>query len=92
MSHAIPQSVYTDCRKHSKGRIDFNNFNTFNNVIKDLNISYVRNGIETTLTIKDDHYDNMPYNLADMFEKVIRESDANPQTVIENLKSAFEYD
>ena len=61
-------------------------------MIQDLKISYVCNGIETTLTIKDDHYDNMPYNLADMFEKVIRESDANPQTVIENLKSAFEYE
>ena len=61
-------------------------------MIQDLKISYVCNGIETTLTIKDDHYDNMPYNLADMFEKVIRESDANPQPVIENLKSAFEYD
>ena len=44
------------------------------------------------LTIKDNYADNIPYNLADMFEKVIRESDANPQTVIENLKSAFEYD
>ena len=32
MSCAIPQSVYTDCRKHLKSRIDFNNFNTFNNV------------------------------------------------------------
>lgn len=55
-------------------------------MIQDLTISYVANGIETTLTIKDDHYDNLPYNLADIFEKVIRESDANPQTVIENLK------
>ena len=61
-------------------------------MIQDLTISYVCNGIETTLTIKDEHYDNMPYNLADMFEKVIRESDANPQIVIENLKSAFEND
>ena len=61
-------------------------------MIQDLTISYVCNGVKTTLTIEDDHYDNMPYNLADIFEKVIRESDANPQTVIENLKSAFEYD
>ena len=61
-------------------------------MIHNLTISYVRTGIETTLTIKDEHYDNMPYNLADIFEKVIRESDANPQTVIENLKSAFEYE
>ena len=61
-------------------------------MIENLTISYVCNGIETTLTIEDDHYDNMPYNLAYMFEKVIRESDANPQMVIENLKSAFEYE
>lgn len=61
-------------------------------MFEDLTISYVNNGIETTLTIKDDCYDNMPYNLADMFEKVIRESNANPQIVIEKLKTAFEYD
>ena len=61
-------------------------------MIENLMITYVCNGIETTLTIKDEHYDNMPYNLADIFEKVIRESDANAQIVIENLKSAFKYD
>lgn len=61
-------------------------------MIQDLTISYVCEGIETTLTIKDDHYDNLPYNLADMFEKVIREAAANPQIVIENLKNAFEYE
>lgn len=61
-------------------------------MIQDLTISYVCNGIETTLTVKDEHYDNLPYNLAEMFEKVILESDANPQTVIEQLKSAFEYE
>lgn len=61
-------------------------------MIQDLTISYVCNGIETTLTIKDEHYDNMPYNLADMFVKVIRESDANPQIVVDGLKRAFEND
>ena len=61
-------------------------------MIQNLKISYVCNSIETTLTIKDNCSDNMPYNLADMFEKVIRESNANPQIVIENLKNAFEYD
>lgn len=61
-------------------------------MIQDLTISYVCNGIETTLIIKDEHYDNLPYNLADMFEKVIVESDANPQIVIDELKSAFEYE
>ena len=61
-------------------------------MIQDLTISYVSNGIETALTIKDDYSDNIPYNLAYMFEKVIRKSNANPQIVIENLKSAFEYE
>ena len=61
-------------------------------MISALTICYVCNGIETTLTIKDEHYDNMPYKLADMFAKLIRESDANPQIVIDNLKNAFEYD
>ena len=61
-------------------------------MIQDLTISYISNGIKTNLTIEDEHYDNMPYKLADMFEKVIRESDANPQIVIENLKGVFEYD
>ena len=61
-------------------------------MIQDLTISYVCNGIKTNLTIEDEHYDNMAYKLADMFEKVIRESDANPQIVIENLKNAFEYE
>ena len=59
-------------------------------MIEDLTIRYVCNSIETTLTIKDEHYDNMPYNLADIFAKVIRDSDANAQIVIERLKNTLE--
>ena len=58
-------------------------------MIEDLTIRYVSNGIETTLAIKDEYYDNMPYNLADIFAKVIRDSDANAQIVIERLKNTF---
>lgn len=61
-------------------------------MIKDLTISYVCDSIKTTLTIDDDHPENIPYNLADIFEKVIRDSNANPQIVIDNLKNAFEYE
>ena len=61
-------------------------------MINNLTISYVINGIQTTLIIKDDCYDNIPYNIANMFEKVIRDTNANPQIVIENLKNAFEYE
>ena len=61
-------------------------------MIKDLTISYVCDGIKTTLTIDDNHVENIPYNLADIFEKVIRDSNSNSQIVIENLKNAFEYE
>lgn len=57
-----------------------------------LTISYVINGIQTTLIIKDDCSDNITYNLANMFEKVIRDTNVNPQKVIENLENAFEYE
>ena len=59
-------------------------------MIQDLKISYVCNGIEITLTIKDNYSDNMPYNLADMCVKVIRESDVNALIVVESLKNTFE--
>ena len=61
-------------------------------MIKDLTISYVCDGIKTTLTINDDHTENIPYNIADTFERVIRDTNVNPQIVIENLKNAFEYE
>ena len=61
-------------------------------MINNLTISYVINGIQTTLIIKDDCSDKIPDNIANMFEKVIRDTNANPQIVIENLKNAFEYE
>ena len=51
-------------------------------MIQDLTISYVCNGIEVTLTIRDDCYDNMPYNLAEILTMVVKESDANPSMVL----------
>ena len=76
--------------------INFENFRFITilklDMIKDLTISYVCDGIKTTLTINDDHGENMPYNVADIFEKVIRDTNVNPQIVIENLKNAFEYE
>lgn len=61
-------------------------------MIQDLTISYIHNGIKTILTIKDDCLDNMPYNIANIFEKIIEESEVNSQIVIENLKDSFEYE
>lgn len=53
-------------------------------MIQDFVISYVCNGVKTTLTIEDDHYDNLPYKLADMFAKVVN----YPQTKICRLPTS----
>ena len=61
-------------------------------MIQDLTISYVEGGIETTMTVNDDYYSNTHYMLAEIFEKVIRASDANPKIVIEKMKNEFQYE
>lgn len=61
-------------------------------MIDDLKISYRQNGVITTMELDYTIEGNLPYNLANMFEKVIRESDVNPQMVLDDLKNAFEYD
>lgn len=61
-------------------------------MISDLKIKFRQNGVVTTMELDDTIEGNLPYNLANIFEKVIRESDANPQMVLDDLKNAFEYD
>lgn len=61
-------------------------------MFEDLKIQFKQNGIVTTLEVDDEYEDNLPFNLAQLFETVIRASNANPRIVIEELKSAFEYD
>ena len=60
-------------------------------MFSDLKIQFRQNGVITTMEM-DSIEGNLPYNLANMLEKVIRESDANPQMVLDDLKNAFEYD
>ena len=56
-------------------------------MFRDLTVSFVNDGIETTLTINDDCYENLPYNLAAIFSRVVKETNANPEIVIEEMKS-----
>ena len=55
-------------------------------MIKDLNVNYTLNGVKVTLSINDCWYDNLPYNLADIFVKVINDTNVNPSTIIDELK------
>ena len=56
-------------------------------MFSDLTVSFVNDGIETTLTINDDCYETLPYNLAAIFSRVVKETCANPEVVVEEMKS-----
>ena len=56
-------------------------------MFSDLTVSFVNDGIETTLTINDDCYENLPYNLAAIFARVVKETCANPEVVVDEMKS-----
>ena len=62
-------------------------------MIDNLTISYeLDRDISVILQTETGYDDNLPHNLAAVFAKVIRDSRANKDMVIENLKSELEYE
>ena len=56
-------------------------------MIDNLTISYeLDRDISVTLSTQTGYDDNLPHNLAAVFAKVIKDSNANADMVIENLK------
>ena len=60
-------------------------------MIDNLTITFESNGITHTLDVptKDE---NLLYNLATAFTEIIKQSDANSEMVIDNLKDEFAYE
>lgn len=58
-------------------------------MVDSIKISYHHNGVITTMELADEWSDNLPYVLADMFRKVIEDSNANYEIVIDQLKNSF---
>ena len=62
-------------------------------MIDNLMINYeLDRDISVTLSTNTGYDDNLPHNLAAVFAKVIRDSRANKDMVIENLKSELDYE
>ena len=61
-------------------------------MISNLTISYEQDKNISVILSTDTAYDNLPYNLAVVFAKVIRDSGTNAEMVIENLNSELESD
>lgn len=65
-------------------------------MIENLKISYVDNdGINISLALKlydyslENYTENLPYDLANIFSRIIKDSDANSDIVIEELQEKF---
>lgn len=62
-------------------------------MIDNLYISYeLDKNISVTLSMETGYDDNLPQNLASVFAKVIKDSRANEDIVIENLKIELEHE
>ena len=62
-------------------------------MIDNLKISYeLDRDISVILSTETGYDDNLPHNLAALFAKVIRDSRANKDMVIENLKIELEHE
>ena len=62
-------------------------------MIDKLKISYeLDRDISVTLSTDTGYDDNLPHNLAAVFAKVIKDSCANADMVIENLKMELDYE
>ena len=58
-------------------------------MIDNIKISYHKDGVVTTMEMVDDYTDNLPYVLADMFKRVIDDTNANPDIVIKELTDYY---
>ena len=62
-------------------------------MIDNLKISYeLDRDISVTLSTETGYNDNLPHNIAAVFAKVIKDSYANADMVIENLKIELDYE
>ena len=61
-------------------------------MISNLTISYEQDKNISVILSTDTACDNLPFNLAAVFAKVIKDSGANAEMVIENLNSELESD
>ncbi len=59
-------------------------------MITDLSINYEYGGLQYFIKVPSED-NNLPYNLAEAFEEVIRKSNANADIVIEQLVESFGY-
>lgn len=56
-------------------------------VHSNIETTYECHGVRVRLSVDSD--DNLPYNLAEMFRRIIDDTDANPEIVMESLGESY---
>lgn len=54
-------------------------------MIDQITTSYTVDNIDVELTVKTDMAENLPYNLASLFARIIRDTEVNADMVLEQL-------
>lgn len=60
-------------------------------MIDNLKVSYTEKGLSYTVSTETGENDNLPYNIADLFEDILIHSAANDNIVIGELINKFNY-
>ncbi|MGM9688184.1 MAG: hypothetical protein ACI3YD_03965 [Alloprevotella sp.] len=62
-------------------------------MIDGLTVSYTLDGnLGVTLSVETGRDENLPWNLADLFAKIMADSGVNRDMVLDNLKTRLEYE
>ena len=59
-------------------------------MIDKITTQYEVDNIDVELTIRTDMAENLPYNLASLFARIIRDTEVNPDMVMEQLSNDLE--
>ena len=60
-------------------------------MVDEINISYIVDGIEVNLVLPKYEVEyNLPYDLANMFSRLVKDTNVNPALIIENMKQVLE--
>lgn len=57
-------------------------------MVQEITVRYEKAGVNITLSV--DYDDNIPYNLAELFRRIIEDTDVNPEILFEQLADEYQ--
>ena len=57
-------------------------------MVQEITVRYEKEGVNVTLSVDCD--DSLPYNLAELFRRIIEDTDVNPEILFEQLADDYQ--